>query len=151
MRPVPLPDRTARPRRGPAFACAALALLLGLTGLARPAAANDGAADPYRTPAWGWQRPHPPLAVYPPPPGYYPAPAYPYAPPPPAYRRPPVATCDSGNVVAGALVGAGVGGIIASQISRGRDNGGATVFGLLAGAVLGGALGQAADRANGCY
>ncbi len=152
MRVAQLPDRKTEPCRGLALAGAALALLLGLTGMAQPAAANDGATDAYRAPAWGWQHPHPPLAVYPPPrpPGYYPAPAYPYT-PPPAYRRPPVASCDSGNMVAGALVGAGVGGIIASQISREHDNAGATVFGLLAGAVIGGAIGQAADRANGCY
>ncbi len=152
MRVAPLPDRNARPRRGLALAGAALALMLGLSSIAQPAAANDGAPDAYRAPAWGWQRSYPPLAVYPPPPppGYHPAPAYPYAPPPPAYRRP-TASCDSGNLVAGALVGAGIGGIIASQLGREHDNGGATVFGLLAGAVVGGALGQAADRANGCY
>lgn len=151
----PLRTPMSKPRRSLALTGTALALMVGLTGLTQPAAAADGRSESpyaYEAPGWGWQRSYPP-----PPPSYYyypaPAPAYPYAPPPPGYyHRPPrAAACDSGNVVAGALVGAGVGGIIASQASRGRDNAGATVFGVLAGAVIGGAIGQAADQANGCY
>jgi len=127
----------ARPRH-PILVGAVLALVLVLGSLARPAAAADARSD---SPYWG--RPYPPTAVYPPPPpGYY---------PPPRYHPRGAAVCDNSNLVAGALIGAAAGGLIASQASRGSpDNAGATVFGILAGAVIGGAIGQTADQANGC-
>ncbi|HUN46448.1 MAG TPA: hypothetical protein VMU85_08010 [Stellaceae bacterium] len=120
---------------------AALALLIALGGVATPAAAADGRAD---SPYWG-HRPYPPMAVYPPPPpGYYPPPA-------PRYNPREAAACDNSGLVAGAMVGAAAGGILAAQASRGAyDNTGATLFGILAGAVIGGAIGQSADQANGC-
>jgi hypothetical protein len=148
MRVSPLPPGISKAHQSLRLTGAVLGLVIGIAGLVPPATAADGRADTsYGAPVWGWQRPYPP-------PGYYPAPpAYPYAPPPHGYpyRAPRATICDNGNMVTGALVGAGLGGIIASQAGHGRDNAGLTVFGVLAGAVLGGAVGQAADRANGCY
>jgi len=127
--------------------------MLGLSSIAQPAAAND-------------RRPRTPIGRRP---GVGSAPIRPWRsirpPPPPGYHPPglPLRAAASGlsppdgklrqrEPGGGALVGAGIGRhIIASQLGREHDNGGATVFGLLAGAVVGGALGQAADRANGCY
>ncbi len=54
------------------------------------------------------------------------------------------------NTVVGAAFGAGVGGLIGSQLSDRRDDAGPTVMGMVIGAVFGGILGQSADRANGC-
>ena len=54
------------------------------------------------------------------------------------------------NTVMGVAFGAGVGGLIGSQLSDRPNNAGPTVMGMLVGAVLGGAIGQSADRANGC-
>jgi hypothetical protein len=78
-------------------------------------------------------------------------------PPPPApygygrrgYYRQPASACGTSTVV-GAAFGAGVGGLIGSQLSDRPGDAGPTVMGMLVGAVLGGAIGQSADRANGC-
>ena len=76
-------------------------------------------------------------------------PPAPYAYGPHAYHRRPAAACGT-NTVVGAAFGAGVGGLIGSQLSDRPGNGGPTVMGMLIGAIFGGILGQSADRANGC-
>jgi len=68
---------------------------------------------------------------------------------PRGYSRQPQVACGT-NTVVGAAFGAGVGGLIGSQLSERPDDAGPTVMGMLVGAVLGGVLGQSADRANGC-
>ena len=68
---------------------------------------------------------------------------------PRAYSRQPRVACGT-NTVVGAAFGAGVGGLIGSQLSDRPHDAGPTVMGMLVGAVLGGVLGQSADRANGC-
>ncbi|HLY51589.1 MAG TPA: hypothetical protein VKQ31_01135 [Steroidobacteraceae bacterium] len=65
------------------------------------------------------------------------------------YRHPPPPACGT-NTVVGAAFGAGVGGLIGSQLSDRRDDAGPTVMGMVIGAIFGGILGQSADRANGC-
>jgi hypothetical protein len=76
------------------------------------------------------------------------APSSPYS-GPRGYSRQPQVACGT-NTVMGAAFGAGVGGLIGSQLSERPNDAGPTVMGMLLGAVLGGALGQSADRANGC-
>jgi hypothetical protein len=115
------------------FAAAALAVLVGLSGM--PASAEG----PDLTPGWDGRHQRtwtgdPPRPYYGPRGGYY--------------RHPPVA-CGT-NTVVGAAFGAGVGGLIGSQLGERGDDAGPTVLGMLMGAVLGGAIGQSADRANGC-
>ncbi|HTZ77771.1 MAG TPA: hypothetical protein VMC10_07680 [Stellaceae bacterium] len=114
---------------------AALLLVQALGAL--PAAADGRSDSPYWNPSW--RPPYPPPAPY----GYDP-------PPVPRHRYPPPAlACDHSNAIAGAFIGAAAGGLIASQATRGRhDNTGATIFGIFAGAMLGGAIGQSADEAN---
>jgi hypothetical protein len=68
---------------------------------------------------------------------------------PRGYSRQPQVACGT-NTVMGAAFGAGVGGLIGSQLSERPNDAGPTVMGMLVGAVLGGAIGQSADRANGC-
>ena len=68
---------------------------------------------------------------------------------PQGYSRQPQVACGT-NTVVGVAFGAGVGGLIGSQLSDRPDDAGPTVMGMLVGAVLGGVLGQSADRANGC-
>lgn len=111
-----------------------VALLVGLSG---PPASADRP-----DPAPGWDRQqrqawngNPPPAPY----GYGPH----------GYYRHPTTACGT-NTVVGAAFGAGVGGLIGSQLSDRRDDAGPTVMGMLIGAVFGGILGQSADRANGC-
>ena len=77
-----------------------------------------------------------------------PAPSTPYY-GPHGYYRHPAAGCGT-NTVVGAAFGAGVGGLIGSQVADRPGDAGPTVMGMLVGAVLGGAIGQSADRANGC-
>ncbi len=64
------------------------------------------------------------------------------------YRRP--ATACGTNTVVGAAFGAGVGGLIGSQLADRPGDAGPAVMGMLIGAVFGGILGQSADHANGC-
>jgi hypothetical protein len=112
-----------------------LAIAVGLLG--RPASA-DG---PDFAPGWnsghhrGWTS--------------NPPPAQPYSYGPHAYYRHPPASCGA-NTVMGAAFGAGIGGLIGSQLSDRPGDAGSTVMGMLVGAILGGAIGQSADRANGC-
>jgi len=68
---------------------------------------------------------------------------------PHGYYHHPAVACGT-NTVVGAAFGAGVGGLIGSQLSDRPHDAGPTVLGMLVGAILGGALGQSADRANGC-
>jgi hypothetical protein len=75
--------------------------------------------------------------------------AEPYYYGPHGYDRHRRAACGT-NTVMGAAFGAGVGGLIGSQLSERPNDAGPTVFGMLVGAVIGGAIGQSADRANGC-
>jgi hypothetical protein len=112
------------------------ALLVGLSG---PPASADRL-----DPALGWdtQRHHawngnPPTAPY----GYGPHGYYANR-----HQNPACGT----NTVMGAAFGAGVGGLIGSQLSDRPHDAGPTIMGMLIGAVLGGALGQSADQANGC-
>jgi hypothetical protein len=110
------------------------ALLVGLSG---PPASAD---RPDPTPGWDLQHRHawngyPQTAPY----GYGPH---------GTYRRQPT-SCGT-NTVVGAAFGAGVGGLIGSQLSDRPDDAGPTVMGMLIGAIFGGILGQSADRANGC-
>ena len=113
-----------------------VALMVGLSGL--PASADR--VDP--APGWDYQHRHawsgsPPPAPY----GYGPH----------GYYRHPNATASCGtNTVVGAAFGAGVGGLIGSQLSDKPGDAGPTVMGMLIGAIFGGILGQSADRANGC-
>ena len=112
------------------------ALLMGLRGL--PASADR--AD--LVPGWDQQHRHawngsPPAAPY----GYGSH----------GYYRHPNATVSCGtNTVVGVAFGAGVGGLIGSQLSERSDDAGPTVLGMVIGAIFGGILGQSADRANGC-
>ncbi|HLJ20238.1 MAG TPA: hypothetical protein VKU84_08570 [Stellaceae bacterium] len=112
----------------------AVALIVGLSG---PPASAD---RPDVAPGWDLQHRHawngyPPPAPY----GYGPHP----------YYRHPATACGT-NTVVGAAFGAGVGGLIGSQLSDRPNDAGPTVMGMLVGAVFGGILGQSADRANGC-
>ena len=111
------------------------ALAAGLSGLPASAGRLDpgSGADIQRHYAWNG----------------YPQPA-PYGYGPHGYygRRQPAA-CGT-NTVVGVAFGAGVGGLIGSQLSDRRDNAGPTVMGMVIGAIFGGILGQSADRANGC-
>ena len=68
---------------------------------------------------------------------------------PRGYSRQPQVACGT-NTVMGVAFGAGVGGLIGSQLSERPNDAGPTVMGMLVGAVLGGVIGQSADRANGC-
>jgi hypothetical protein len=109
-------------------------LLVGLSG---PPASADR-SDP--APRWDFQYRHawngnPPPAPH----GYGPY----------GYNRHPTTACGT-NTVVGAAFGAGVGGLIGSQLSDRPNDAGPTVMGILIGAVFGGILGQSADRANGC-
>ena len=111
------------------------ALLMGLRGM--PASADR--ADP--VPGWDLQHRHawngnPPPTPY----GYGPR-GY--------YRHPNASACGT-NTVVGAAFGAGVGGLIGSQLSDRSGDAGPTVMGMVIGAIFGGILGQSADRANGC-
>ncbi len=111
-----------------------VALLAGLSG--RPASADrpDGA------PSWDLQHRHAWSGN--------PGPA-PYAYGPHGYDRHPTASCGT-NTVVGVAFGAGVGGLIGSQLADRPGDAGPTVMGMLIGAVFGGILGQSADHANGC-
>jgi|GEM_PF-2708524 hypothetical protein len=132
--PIPLPStRGGLFRLALGSVAAVAAVLVGLSG--RPASA-DGPDVTFnwdsRPGAWSG---HPPPS--------------PYAYGPHGYRRHPEVACGT-NTVVGAAFGAGVGGLIGSQISERRNDAGPTVMGMLMGAVLGGIIGQSADRANGC-
>ena len=110
------------------------ALWFGIAG--KPASADR----PDIAPGWDLQHRHawngnPPAAPY----GYGPH---------GTYRRQP-SSCGT-NTVVGAAFGAGVGGLIGSQLSDRPGDAGPTVMGMLIGAIFGGILGQSADRANGC-
>lgn len=119
-------------RLGLGLFAAVVALLLGLSGL--PASADR--AD--LTLNWdGHSRTWP----------GNPAPSAPYYGLHGYYRH--SAACGT-NTVVGAAFGAGVGGLIGSQLADRPGDAGPTVMGVLVGAVLGGAIGQSADRANGC-
>lgn len=111
------------------------ALVMGLGGM--PASADR--PDP--APGWNLQYRHawngyPPPAPY----GYGPR---------GTYRHPNASACGT-NTVVGAAFGAGIGGLIGSQLSDRPDDSGPTVIGMAIGAIFGGILGQSADRANGC-
>jgi hypothetical protein len=112
-----------------------VAVMVGFSGM--PASA-DG-PDP--APAWTGHH-HQNWAGNPPLPA-------PYGYGPHGYYRRPGSACGTSTVV-GAAFGAGVGGLIGSQLSDRPGEAGPTVMGMLVGAVLGGAIGQSADRANGC-
>ena len=119
-------------RLGLGLSAAVAAVLVGLSG---PPASADRAD---LTLNWDGHRAWPgkpaPSAPYYRPHGYYPQPA---------------AACGT-NTVVGAAFGAGVGGLLGSQLADRPGDAGPTVMGMLVGAVLGGAIGQSADRANGC-
>ena len=121
-------------RLGLGLGAAILAVVAGLSGV--PALA-DRADLTLR-----WDSQHQIWTGNPPPPA-------PYAYGPHAYHRRPAAACGT-NTVVGAAFGAGVGGLIGSQLSDRPGDGGPTVMGMLIGAIFGGILGQSADRANGC-
>ena len=111
-----------------------MALLAGISGIAASADRPDFG------PGWDYRHGHswtgnPPSAPY----GYGPH---------GTYRRQPAA-CGT-NTVVGAAFGAGVGGLIGSQLSDRPGDAGPTVMGMVIGAIFGGILGQSADRANGC-
>jgi hypothetical protein len=127
--------RADRWRLGLGLGAAVLAVAVGLSGV--PASA-DG---PDLAPGWD-SRHHRAWSGNPPPAG-------PYYYGPHAYYRPRPVSCGT-NTVVGAAFGAGVGGLIGSQLAERPGDAGPTIFGMLAGAVLGGAIGQSADRANGC-
>jgi len=126
--------RAGLPRLVLGLGAVILAVLVGLSGV--PASADR--ADL----ALRWDNQHQTWTGNPPPPA-------PYAYGPHAYHRRPAATCGT-NTVVGAAFGAGVGGLIGSQLSDRPGNGGPTVMGMLIDAIFGGILGQSADRANGC-
>jgi hypothetical protein len=121
-------------RLGLGLVAAIVAVLVGLSGL--PASA-DG-PDP--SSRWNGRQHAAWTGTHQPDPHYYGAHGY--------YRQPTVA-CGT-NTVVGAAFGAGLGGLIGSQLSDRHDDAGPTVMGMLMGAILGGAIGQSADRANGC-
>ena len=110
------------------------ALLVGLSG--KPASADR----PDAVPGWDIQHRHAWTGN---------PPAAPYAYGPHGYYRHPATACGT-NTVVGAAFGAGVGGLIGSQLSDRPGDAGPTVMGMVIGAVFGGILGQSADRANGC-
>ena len=120
-------------RLGLGLSAAIVAVLVGLSGT--PASADH--AD------WAlrWDKPHQTWSGNPPP--------APYGYGPHGYSRRPAVACGT-NTVVGVAFGAGVGGLIGSQLGDRPGDGGPTVMGMLVGAVLGGILGQSADRANGC-
>jgi hypothetical protein len=131
---APRTPSTRRRRLGLALGGLAvvLALLVGLSGL--PASADRpqllaGFDAPHRAPGNG----------YPPTPYGYGPHGY--------YRQAPA--CGT-NTVVGAAFGAGVGGLIGSQLTDRHGDAGPTVMGMVIGAIFGGILGQSADRANGC-
>ena len=128
--------RSGRLRLALGSIAAIAALLMGLRGL--PASADR--PDP--APGWDLQRHHP-WSGNPPP--------APYGYGPRGYYRHPNATVSCGtNTVVGVAFGAGVGGLIGSQLSDRPDDAGPTVLGMVIGAIFGGILGQSADHANGC-
>jgi hypothetical protein len=115
------------------FGAAAVAILVGISGIPASAEGPDLAPGRSNRHQRAWTGDPPPTPYYGPR-GYY--------------RHPPV-VCGT-NTVVGAAFGAGVGGLIGSQLGERGDDAGPTVLGMLMGAVLGGAIGQSADRANGC-
>lgn len=126
--------RSGRLRLALGAIAVAMALLAGLSGVPASADRLDAA------PGWDSQHSHawngnPRPAPY----GYGPH----------GYYRHPTNACGT-NTVVGAAFGAGVGGLIGSQLSDRPGDAGPTVMGMLIGAVFGGILGQSADRANGC-
>jgi len=121
-------------RLGLGLGAVILAMLVGVSGV--PASADRAGLD------FRWDNRHQTWTGNPPPPAPY---AYGTHSP---YRRPGVA-CGT-NTVVGAAIGAGVGGLIGSQLSDRPGDGGPTVMGMVIGAIFGGILGQSADRANGC-
>ena len=129
---LPIPSLRLRlPLGGLAVAAA---LLFGLSGL--PASADR--PDP--APAWDFQYRHAWNGDR--------SPA-PYGYGPHGHYRRSTTACGT-NTVVGVAFGAGVGGLIGSQLSDRPGDAGSTVMGMLIGAVFGGILGQSADRANGC-
>ena len=110
------------------------AILVGLSGV--PVSASADRADL----TLNWDSPHHQA--------WNSTPGFPYY-GPRGYSHQPRVACGT-NTVMGAAFGAGVGGLIGSQLSERPDDAGPTVMGMLVGAVLGGAIGQSADRANGC-
>ena len=78
-------------------------------------------------------------------------------PPPPAYAMPPAApladyappgTIGLNKTTGGALVGAGAGGLIGSQLGHGKGKDVATVLGVIAGGLIGSQVGASLDRAD---
>lgn len=145
MREINPPRRPFPRRLAVALGALALALTVGLISLPDRVSAEApdrdiGGGQQYQHRNWHGGR----MVVYPPgQPAVYGVPPQPY------YYRHQTASCGA-NTVAGVAIGAGVGGLIGSQLSDRPGDAGPTVFGMLVGAVLGGALGQSADRANGC-
>ncbi len=126
--------RSGRLRLALGGVAAIVALLVGLSGM--PASADR--PDP--APGWDYQHRHAWNGSPPPAPdGYGPR----------GYHRNPSVACGT-NTVVGAALGAGVGGLIGSQLSDRPGDAGPTVMGMLIGAIFGGILGQSADHANGC-
>ena len=123
--------RAGRLRLGLGSVAAIAAVLIGLSGLPASADRTDLTLR-WDDRAHAWTG-NPPTAPYDGRHGYY-------------RQRPACGT----NTVVGAAFGAGVGGLIGSQLSDRHDDAGPTVMGMVIGAVFGGILGQSADRANGC-
>jgi len=145
MREINPPRRPFPRRLVVALGAVALAVIVGLISLPDRVSAeapdrDTSGTEQYQHRNWHGGR----MVVYPP---GQPA-VYGVLPPPYYYHRQ-TASCGA-NTVAGVAIGAGVGGLIGSQLSDRPGDAGPTVFGMLVGAVLGGALGQSADRANGC-
>ena len=127
--------RAGRWRLALGLGAAVLAVVVGLSGMPASADGPD--------PAPGWDGRHRHAWT-----GNPPSPA-PYAYGPHGSYRHPAVSCGT-NTVMGAAFGAGVGGVIGSQLSDRPNDAGPTVMGMLVGAVFGGIIGQSADRANGC-
>ena len=70
------------------------------------------------------------------------------APPPPPPDYAPPGTIGMNKTTGGALVGAGVGGLIGSKLGHGEGKGVATALGVIAGGLLGSQVGASLDRAD---
>ncbi len=105
-------------------------------------------------------QPMPPGYAAGPPPVVQPGYAVPPPPPPPpaAYMAPapqplpqdyaPPGTIGVNKTTGGALVGAGVGGLIGSKLGHGKGKDVATVLGVIAGGLIGSQVGASLDRAD---
>ncbi|HKW53618.1 MAG TPA: RT0821/Lpp0805 family surface protein, partial [Stellaceae bacterium] len=60
----------------------------------------------------------------------------------------PPGTIGANKTTGGALIGAGVGGLIGSKFGHGQGKGAATVLGVIAGGILGSQVGASLDRAD---